>query len=343
MPASSLRGAAALSRRCADAAILLAVEVWVRLRHPRLIRGYRLREPRLWGIPRLRRLGCIARPRTGNDKYLWRKIFDHDPRFVTLSDKLACKARVAAMSLPGLEIPRTLWQGTDPSGIPAALLRGDAVLKASHGYAMNLMIRGGRPGRAKVEAAGRNFMARRHGEDSLQWGYFGVPSRIFLEEMIAGAGPDLQELKLYTFGRQVVRVIHIRDRFGSLGAAAWVLAPGGGLRRDPEGAVVAQTPLDAPLPATAERAMEIAAELGAEFDHMRVDLLTDGARLWLSELTVYNLGGHFPGFGHDPGHPVSRFWDIRRSWFLTAPQPGWRGVYARALRRRLDAADRGAD
>jgi hypothetical protein len=36
-------------------------------------------------------LPLFAVPETYNQKYLWRKFVDHDPRFVTLSDKLACK------------------------------------------------------------------------------------------------------------------------------------------------------------------------------------------------------------------------------------------------------------
>ena len=50
---------------------------------------------------------------------------------------------------------------------------------------------------------------------------------------------------------------------------------------------------------------------------MRVDLLTDGERLWLGELTVYNLGGVFPDCGHRADSNLSRAWDIGGSWFLT--------------------------
>ena len=32
-----------------------------------------------------------AYPKTVNDKFLWRKVFDHNPAFIGLSDKLMCK------------------------------------------------------------------------------------------------------------------------------------------------------------------------------------------------------------------------------------------------------------
>lgn len=48
-------------------------------------------------------------------------------------------------------------------------------------------------------------------------------------------------------------------------------------------------------------------------------------------------GGYQVLFGQDPDAQITRAWDIRRSWFMTTPQPGWRGEYADALRRVLDA------
>ena len=31
----------------------------------------------------------------------------------------------------------------------------------------------------------------------------------------------------------------------------------------------------------------------------------------------------------------TRLWDLQRSWFLSNPQPGWRGDYAEALRETI--------
>ena len=86
-----------------------------------------------------------------------------------------------------------------------------------------------------------------------------------------------------------------------------------------------------------EEMIELARELGSYFDHMRVDLLSDGTRIWLGELTIYNRGGEVVDRGQDPEDPLNTSWDLRNSWFLTKPQRGWRRIYAQALKRRLGA------
>ena len=52
----------------------------------------------------------IAFPSRYHDKMLWRKIFDHNPLFVTFCDKLATKEYVRARA-PGIRMPATLWVG----------------------------------------------------------------------------------------------------------------------------------------------------------------------------------------------------------------------------------------
>lgn len=54
------------------------------------------------------------------------------------------------------------------------------------------------------------------------------------------------------------------------------------------------------------------------------DLLTDGKKLWLGELTIYNLSGQFFDV------------DLRRSWFLQVRHANLLlRLYSGALRRKL--------
>jgi hypothetical protein len=76
--------------------------------------------------------------------------------------------------------------------------------------------------------------------------------------------------------------------------------------------------------------------IGADFDHLRVDFLTDGTRLFLGEITIYNLGGIAYSTGQLTDTPLNRSWDLRRSWFMRSPQKGWRKAYAAALRRAIN-------
>lgn len=312
-----------------------AVDAWARRHSPTVSDFLRSREG-----GQVRRYET-ALPRCANDKYTWRKIFDHDPRHVMLSDKLACNTWVAAQGLE-LRIPRVLWQGDDAREIPAALLERPVIAKANHGSDMNIRFLHGRPDRSGWRQRANGFLRREHGRWAGQWGYLGIERRLFVEAMIGAGGPHLVDLKFFTYGRRVERMKLIADRFGAKQASHF--EPAGGGRWRPFEALDPgdPRPYALPLPDLLPRAVAIASELGASFDHVRVDLITDGKELWFNEMTLCNLGGHLTHTGTVPERATSRAWDIRRSWFLTTPQTGWRAVYAAMLRRALDRAARDA-
>ena len=311
-------------RPVSDRLLLFAVNVWCLSRYPRL----------WWSYFRThRRLPNVAQPRSVNEKFIWRKIFDRDPRFTVVSDKLACKEWVRAR-VPDLDIAAVLWEGTDPDDIPDELLARRVVIKANHSWNTFLLIHHGQCDRVSLTADARRWLRRRHGRRDAQWAYHEIPPRLFAEEMIADEGYDLQELKVYTFGSWIERVAHVVDRFGEKRIHVWDADAGGRLVRRPPPPDATEPARTEPLPPTLDRALEIARRLGSEFDHMRVDLLTTADTLWLGELTVYNRGGRFTTKGADPDTRAAQAWDLRRSTFLrTPPTHGWRGAYARALAR----------
>lgn len=312
-----------------DRLLFIAVDVALIVRHPREFwRLFRRNTLRGGAFP------SIAAPQVANSKYVWRKLIDHDPRFVTLTDKLAAKAFIRALGI-SVPMPRTLWQGA-PDDLPERYLSADVVIKTAHGWSTNIYpaCEGLTPAavRARIAAA----MAQRHGRGTNQWAYYDIPPRLFVEERV-GAARGLIDLKVYTYGALVLRVVPIRTlESGRRVAALWVGDGRGGLTLSDQPSAVSPDVIDrSPLPATAARALEVAAGIGAHFDHMRVDFLTDGAALYLGEVTVYNLNGR-EAKGHLIGEASSRHWDLRRSWFLNTPQSGWRALYARALVRFCD-------
>ena len=297
-------------------------------RHMPMMARYLGREPR-----RGRRVS-LAVPRCANDKFHWRKVFDRNPDFTRLADKIEAKPWISLIA-PVLRIAPMLWHGAEPEKIPNRLLRGDVVLKASHSYKANLFVREGKPGRRAVLRTARQFLARDHGRKTLQWGYFDIPPRLLIEERVGGEAP-LHELKYHVFGGRVMRVIHIHDRYGDIASMTYDLDP------QTREFVALDLPgfdspvLKRPLPDSHAAALTAVSRIGKHFDAVRVDLMTDGTNLWFGELTFYSRGGYFGHIGHDPRHPLAQAWDLRDSWFLRTPQRGWRRVYAGALRRALD-------
>lgn len=298
------------------------------LRHPILIAYF---------IRRTGRLPDIAFPRTVNEKFLWRKLFDRNPDFITLSDKIACKAW-AAKKAPELRISPVRWEGVSIEDLPESLLSRSGVLKANHGCGTNLLVGEQGISRAEARRVAGGWLTYDHGRDHGEWAYSCVPRKIFWEDLISAPSGDLPEVKIYTFGNKVKRIVHISDRFNEIRANAWEYDSAGQLISSPEQAAVAGQDHQLVFPEKMDDAVDIAKRLGSHFDHVRVDLLFDGCDWWLGELTVYNQAGYMyiPSASH-PNSPLSRAWDIRASYFLNGQTYGFiKSCYASALKQYLD-------
>jgi len=299
--------------------------IWLRL----------FRRKRGMGIPR----PDIAFPLTANEKYAWRKIFDRDPRFVILSDKQAVKDWVAGLGVD-VSVPTTLWCGTDARDIPETVLKGDVVIKATHGWRMNIFVKDGHYDQARLLEEANGFLEKSHGLEEFEWAYFDVPRRLLVEEMLRPASCDLMDLKLYTFGPHVEQIVLISENEQGRAGAIWEPDSDGRFRMLEINTAISERIDRRPLPECIGKALRLASEIGTDFDHLRVDFLTDGTLLYLGEITVYNLAGRAHHTGHIVDTPLNRSWDLRRSWFLRASQKGWRKVYAAALRRAIDRQSR---
>ncbi|WP_055687550.1 ATP-grasp fold amidoligase family protein [Loktanella sp. 5RATIMAR09] len=317
-----------MHQRVLDSIVFFLVGLWVGLSAPRELR----RLARLQARHEVFRVR-IAVPVLANEKYLWRKLFDHNPLFVTLTDKQACKGWVASLGLD-IRQPKTLWVGTDANYIPADVWAVPMIIKATHGCQMSIPVRQEPADKAPLIAQANAFLLRDHGSRRREWAYGGVPRRLIAEEWVF-PGTDLIEYKCYAFGPKVVQVAAIY-RAAPESAAIWQLNEDGQFVLTDQVSAVAPIINPAPLGKAGEAAIALSSELGKPFDHMRFDWLSDGSDLMLGEVTVYNLAGRAHLQGHYREAVLNKDWDLRRSWFLTTPQTEWRKIYAAALNRRLN-------
>lgn len=276
----------------------------------------------------------IAAPRVTNAKYSWRKLFDHDPRFNTVTDKLSVKRFIDELGI-AVTVPKTLWQGKAQE-LPTHFYEADVVIKASHGWGTNIYP--GRDGldRAQTDRLIKEAMSQNHGRRTNQWAYYDLKPCLFVEERIVSAG-SFVDLKVYSYGSQLRRIVQIRSlgngkRLGGI----WNRNESGRYVLSEKPSAVSPDEIDQqPLPSTLDRALDISEQIGCHFDHMRIDFLAVEDRLYLGELTVYNLSGR-ENEGHRFDGDSNLHWDLRRSWFLNTPQTGWRAIYASALKRFCD-------
>jgi len=234
----------------------------------------------------------LARPRRFSEKMQWRKLFDLDPRYAVLSDKVATREFIAR-EIGAEFLPPVLYLGEDPDAVPFETLEPPYVVKPTHGSGHVMRVREGGIDAAAARAALREWLAYTHGAVVDEPGYMHVPRRIIVERMILnGDGTPPVERRMFTFaGRvQVTQTIVFDDDR---------LQPGGFHDRDwrklPWRGPTEPHPGPFPRPARYDALVTIAERLGAGFDHVRVDLYDTDDRIYAGELTLYSWSGlmHF--------------------------------------------------
>lgn len=286
---------------------------WVALRHLPMLLRFR------------RRMGYwpdAAWPRTHNERMLWRKIFDHNPDFAVLSDKVAVKA-VIAERCPQLPQARLLWMGSDPDAVPDAVLAGDAMLKFNKGSGTNLVVREGVPPREAVVRIMRGWIRRENRRE--EWGYWPIQPKLMAEELLRLGGGGLPtDIKVHVCNG-VLTHLWVVDKHS--GDSLTVNADGNEI--DGWGAgYEAALPWSEEIGELGRAAARLAPVLAMGLDYVRVDFLVAGGALFAGELTFYPAAGFDRWYNGDMAGRLEAAWDIRQSWFVRTAA----GPYAEALR-----------
>ena len=222
-------------------------------------------------------------PRTFTEKVNWRVTHDRRPLIGVLGDKLAMKTHAAAVC-PSLRIPDTFWSGTDVASFAAADLPAKWVLKPNHGTG-RVHIATGRPDLADLRRITTGWLDEPLYRERGEWVY-SQARRLLLAEEFLGSGAPPVDFKFLVFGGRVRLVQVDTGRFGDhrrrLYTPDWT----------PVDVVedVAAGPVTPP-PASLPRMIDVASQLGAAFDFVRVDLYDVDGEVWFSELTPYPGGG----------------------------------------------------
>ena len=155
--------------RMGQRVLLFCARLYLLAAHPVLVSRF-IRELGYWPNP--------AVPRRFHEKILWRKLVDHNPLFVDLTDKLAAK-RIARTRCPGLAIAKVIWTGTDPRALPISLVTRDVAVKANHSSGSNVIVNNGQPEHMRIVTRAERWMERRHHRRHGEWSYRNVPAHTF--------------------------------------------------------------------------------------------------------------------------------------------------------------------
>jgi hypothetical protein len=250
------------------------------------------------------RLPDLENPRTFNEKILWRMLNDRDERLPDLVDKIRSKEILAQRYGADLVIPTlaTFDRPEDMDFEREPLSRPPYVVKANHGWAMNLFVldEGALrtdPGAERIRRKTRKWLATDHSKRLAEWAYSQVRRRILVEPYM---GP-MDDFKLHVFHGRTFACEVISNRFSEgrqegLYDRSWA-------QMDVAYSTAGYRRRDGSLPSEEARArmIELAEDIGREFSYVRVDFYLPRGELKFGELTFY------PGGGQERFYPAS--WD----------------------------------
>ena len=157
----------------------------------------------------------------------WRKLFDLNPLYAVLSDKIAAREFVASRVGADLLSP-LLWTGSTPEQIPFATLDPPYILKCNHGSGYNIIV----SDRATLDIAAtreklRSWLATNYGRFAHEPGYMPVRPQLLAEQMMLEPdGTPPLEFKIFVFDGKP-RMIHTiivdraRERFDAFHDCDW--------------------------------------------------------------------------------------------------------------------------
>jgi hypothetical protein len=266
----------------------------------------------------------LLRPVRYTEKIQWRKLFDLDPAYALLSDKLAVRHLIEERAGTEFLMP-LLWSGADPGTIPFDRLERPYVMKSTHASGHVVIVGAAGPIQPdELRAQARAWLDHCHGTLMNEPAYVSVPRRIMIERRLTQAdGGAPGEIRLFVFDGKVAvaNTVFVEDgrvRNGAFHTPEW--------RRLDWHFTRALSDREFRRPRRFDDMIRAAERIGAGFDHVRVDFYDCGDRIRIGEVTLYPWSG-FARFNPDEADAMlGAHWRLRR--------PLLRAMIAIMLRRR---------
>jgi len=255
----------------------------------------------------------FVRPRSYSEKIWNRMLFDRDPQWTVLSDKLRMRDYVAAKIGEQYLIP-LLWTGKKPEDIPFEQLPEKFVIKATHGCSYNIIVRDKRElDERQIHAQLNKWLAQNYCEESLlgtEWGYKHVQPAIMIEAFLDSNNGNLVDYKFRTFSGKVEFFVAHFERHGDHSMSLMCDCTGEPIQCELghkyRGVFVP--------PANLPHMVEVAERLGSEFDFMRVDLYSLEDKVYFGELTPYPGAGCIRFVPRKYDFYFGSKWEIQPPW-----------------------------
>lgn len=247
-------------------------------------------------------------PRRFSEKMQWRKLFDMNPLYAILSDKLSVRDFIASRVGETYLVP-LIWSGT-VNDIPFDRLRPPFAFKSNHASGHYILVGAhDEMQKSELRARGAEWLSQRHGIMQDEPGYTPIRPRLMIEQMIVTDSSERpEEVRLFVFNGkvEVINTVFVEDgqiRNGAFHTPNWTRL-NWYFSRALEREFV--------RPERLADMIRVAERLGKDLDHVRVDFYDCGRRIYISEMTLYSWSG-LSRFNPDEADlALGSYWHIRR-------------------------------
>lgn len=236
----------------------------------------------------------LKAPQSFQEKIQWLKLYDHNPNYSRMVDKILVKDYVSSLIGEEYVVPLLgVWD--TPKDIDWDILPDQFVLKTNHsGGSTGVVICRDKMGFDRQKAITRLTTSLKSDvyKNLREWPYKGISKKVFAEALLESpvSGGELPDFKWYCFNGdpRYCQVIQNRSNRETIDFydTAWVRQEFIGLNPS---ATHAACPAE--KPSNLDTQIRIARVLSKNIPFVRIDLYSVGERVYFGEITFYPFSG----------------------------------------------------
>lgn len=237
----------------------------------------------------------LENPRTYNEKLQWIKLYDRNPFYCTLVDKVAVRDYVAEKIGEEYLIPVVGGPWDDPDQIDFDSLPERFVLKCNHGSSTNIICKDkSKLDIAQTKAKLKKWMGKSWFWYGREWPYLGVTPKIYAEQYMEDTqDQELRDYKFYCFGGEPKLILVATDRTDKTKQTHFDYFDEN-FNHLPVTLKYSNAETTPRKPDNFEEMRDLAIKLSAGFPHLRVDLYCVNGAVYFGECTLFNASGFTP-------------------------------------------------
>ena len=255
----------------------------------------------------------LEKPTSFNEKLQWLKLYDRNPEYTMMVDKIAVREFVRETIGQEYLIP-CLGTWNDPADIDFEALPNRFVLKCNHNSGLGMYICKDKT-KLNISRVKRNLqkgLAQNYYLTGREWPYKDVPPQIIAEAYMEDANGRLDDYKFMCFNGQVKCSFVCTDRFSDKGLHITFFDPDWNVMPFERSYPAVKEGL--PKPSQYEKMVELAQTLSKGIPFVRVDFYEADGKIYFGEMTFY------PGCGFEAFQPEQ--WDkTLGDWITLPPKP----------------------